>query len=81
MPYLLQQQEMNTFKFLTTALHHLTITLLVCIVLASSILFSIDIRFCGHKTVCNDMFNITRHSDLPSTTQHYDKVTKISYIT
>jgi len=61
---------------MTTVLHHLMITLLVCTVLASSILFSLDIRFCGHKIVCNDPIDMTRHSDVPSTTQHYDKVPK-----
>lgn len=61
---------------MTTVLHHLMITLLVCTVLASSTLFSIDIRFCGHKIVYNDLINMTRQSDVPSTTRHYDKVPK-----
>jgi hypothetical protein len=48
------------------------ITSLVCIVLASSIPFSVDITFYGQKILYNDPINKIGCSDVPNTIQNYD---------
>jgi len=76
MPYLLHQQEMKHIYIYDNCVTSSYDYIVVCTGLSSSILIAIDIRLCGHKIVCNDPIDITRPSNVPSTTQHYNKVPK-----